>query len=237
MEKIDCKICNNTGYTFELVETEYGYSEEVVKDCVCLPKRKILHTINTCGLKQQFSLKTFETYKATTEWQRIMLKRTKDYTFKTLSGEKGNLVLSGAVGSGKTHLAIAVVKPIIDAGFDFKYISFNSYFGKIQKDIKNFAPDLKATAEYNLKELQQVDVLFIDDFGKNDNFDLVFDLIDERYLNNKMTIITTEITLDELMKREQAIASRIFEKTNNGMYWVDIKDDGNRNYRLKGVRV
>ena len=80
-----------------------------------------------------------------------------------------------------------------------------------------------------------VDVLYIDDFfkGKISDTDktLAFDIINYRFNNNLVTIISSELLLNDLINIDAAIAGRI--KQMAGDYIVQIAYDDERNYRLK----
>lgn len=79
------------------------------------------------------------------------------------------------------------------------------------------------------------DVLYIDDFfkGKISETDktLAFDIINYRYNNSLVTIISSELLLQELIDVDAAIAGRI--KQMSADYIVQIAYDDERNYRLK----
>lgn len=93
-----------------------------------------------------------------------------------------------------------------------------------------------------LERMKEVDVLFIDDLfkpigGKIDvkswQADIIFEVVNYRYLNNKPLLISSELSLDELLYIDEATASRIFEMAEN--FTVTIRRDININYRLRNV--
>ena len=103
------------------------------------------------------------------------------------------------------------------------------------------ATKIKANANddiaYNrlLDNLKTAKVLYIDDFFKSKPTDadikLAFDLIDYRYITKAQTIISSEITLSDLAKIDEAIAGRIAEMARG--YILKISKGVNNNYRLK----
>ena len=91
-------------------------------------------------------------------------------------------------------------------------------------------------------KLQQAPVLYIDDFCRAsidktgaDNgpsaadLRLAFDILNVRYIHDLPTILSSEWHLNELIKMDEAVGTRIYEKARN--YTLNIKRDPNRNFR------
>ena len=57
------------------------------------------------------------------------------------------------------------------------------------------------------------------------------ELINYRYLNKKVTIISSELYYQELEQIDDAIASRIRENADDGKFVLSIKRDKERNIR------
>ena len=109
---------------------------------------------------------------------------------------KGNAVILGQAGVGKTHLAIAVAKKL---NIDFKannnpksvlFMNVPTLFQKIQSGFNR--TDARTTDE-RLDLLKKVDYLILDDFGKGDQTqwkkDFLYTLLDAR----DKTIFTTNL--------------------------------------------
>lgn len=84
-----------------------------------------------------------------------------------------------------------------------------------------------------IKYLNDFNCVLVDDFGvgKNSEFalDVLYQLIDLRYRNNKSLILTTNLTIDEINELEPRIASRFAE---DGLLINFTADD----YRLKTTK-
>lgn len=100
------------------------------------------------------------------------------------------------------------------------------------------------SAEYEeiISPFKESDVLYIDDFfkterGKNPttaDVNLAFEIINYRYNNPRfITIISCERSVTDIVKIDEAVGSRIFERARN--YCLDIQNDVSKNYRLRGV--
>ncbi len=113
------------------------------------------------------------------------------------------LLLSGPVGRGKTHLAAAIVNHLNDR-------MYSTYFGNVI-DLISF---VKSTYNKNstLTEMeaisimtQKVDLLVIDDLGKENNneytISLLYQIINKLYENKKPVIITTNYNAYDLGQR------------------------------------
>jgi DNA replication protein DnaC len=93
---------------------------------------------------------------------------------------------------------------------------------------------------YRLDELKKTPVLYIDDLWKTQqgtkptqaDVNLAFEITNHRYQDKKYcTIISCEYTTDELMKIDEAVGSRIFERSKG--YSLEIERDSAKNFRLR----
>ena len=86
-----------------------------------------------------------------------------------------------------------------------------------------------------ISKFQNCDILLIDDLFKgkvNDSdVNIMFEIINYRYINNLPMIINSEFLIDRLLYFDEAIGSRIYEMCRN--YLVQIKQDIKNNYRLR----
>lgn len=115
----------------------------------------------------------------------------------------GWLYLYGPCGSGKTHLAAAIANSVADR-MDVTYASAPSLLRYIRS---GFADN---TADERLEAVQHIDLLMLDDIGSEHSSSwsesLLFDLLNERYLRELPTVLTSNVLLADLSPR---IASRI----------------------------
>ena len=93
-----------------------------------------------------------------------------------------------------------------------------------------------------MSRLKQVDVLYIDDFLKTPpgtsptagDINLAFELLNHRYNSGRLTVISSEKTIDDIIRVDPALGSRIFEASRG--HGVIIGEHPGRNYRLKGAK-
>lgn len=241
LKYINCPKCKNKGH----IAFRDEFERVSLKECSCMIQRKILSNIEKSGMKSSFQKYRFDNFITKENWQSVILEATKKYitvinAIQTRNNEVEEkeelnwLVMSGSVGSGKTHLCTSVVDTLINQGYDIEYIPFISKLSSLQTRLSNFSQIVKDEAERELNRIKEVQVLYIDDFMKTQTvkIDLIFDIIDYRYRNNNLiTIISTELSEADMDIRDVALRSRIKERTKG--YWIHIKHDTNKNQRLK----
>lgn len=224
----NCTLCKNKGFVARLSES----GVEVHSVCRCQKIRSTLKRAQRSGLGNIITEYTFDKFTATDDWQKAVKGRAQ--AFCTDDAAKW-FYIGGQVGAGKTHICTAIAAHYIKAGREVKYMLWSEE----AKKLKAFVNDPAYGAM--IAQYKTVDVLYIDDFLKVKNgenptpadINLAFEIINHRLLDNeKVTIISSEKTLDELMDYDEATMSRIYQKT--GQYKLNIGRDRARNYRLRG---
>lgn len=162
------------------------------------------------------------------------LKSIKDKCYKFAKGEtdKKSLVMTGTVGSGKTHLAVMIAKNLSKVtGINgireatVKFCVADELFTKFN----DLVYEKKSKMDF-ISELLRNDLLIVDDLGianfsaaKQENLYL---LVNRAYLDKKRILITTNFTLEQLAEYDERIISRLTEMS------IVLKFD-TEDYRLK----
>ena len=131
-----------------------------------------------------------------------------------------NYYFTGKTGTGKTFLASSVVNSLLDQGVLALFIpalSFEEGVGRIRTLQKSFGSSQAAIdqARENYELFIEADFLVLDDFGLSsgqvqDPLTEVYQLLQERNLRGKTTILTSNLTLAELKKiYNERLVSRI----------------------------
>lgn len=223
----DCKLCKNKGFIAKLDDTD----NEVHSICKCQKIRATLRRAQRSGLGNIITEYTFDKYIATDEWQKVIKEKAQDFCEDDLAHW---YYIGGQVGSGKTHICTAIAAYYIKAEKEVKYMLWSEE----AKKLKSLVNDIGYQEEIAL--YKNVDVLYIDDFLKVKNgenptpadINLAFEIINHRLLSkDKITIISSEKTLDEMLEYDEATMSRIYQKT--GRYKISIGKDKQKNYRLR----
>lgn len=229
---VDCPICNNKGDIAYRIENYMA-----IKTCCCMNERKIMQRIHDSGLSGQFSQYRFDNFRTDEDWQKSIKAVTLDYMdhFNDSKPRKW-LYLGGQVGCGKTHLISALMRELINKGYDIAYMQFSEEMPEIEKGLVSYGDlNLKALSLY--ERFKTVEILVIDDAFKNYNKQRAFwDIINHRYKNGDLvTIISSQYHYNQLLQitGDESLPSRIFERCTQ-KYFKPIKFDDSRNQRTKG---
>lgn len=121
-------------------------------------------------------------------------------------------VITGRPGSGKTHICTAIVGKLIDEGCDCRYMLWRDAV----RELKALVNDADSYRE-KMDAYKRADVLYIDDFLKGTvsdaDMNVAFELLNFRYNQNKKTIISGERSIAEVLKLDEAVGSRIYERS------------------------
>lgn len=226
---IECEKCLNRGYSEVFDETKL--STRIV-ECDCIKARRAVDLIKKSGLGDALKKCTFENFEQKKPHQKIMYQCARDY----LDGNGSEwLFYGGQVGSGKTHLCTAVCGELLRQGKEVLYVLWKDESTKLKAEIGD-----EESYSRDINRLKKVDVLYIDDLFKTNrkqppttaDVNLAFEIINNRYVQkDKKTIISSELTVDDLIAIDEAIGSRIYEKSKESC--VEISRDEKKNYRLK----
>lgn len=220
---VHCPECLDNGYIMERRGIEL-----VSVECRCMAKRRSLWRMEKSGLGDMLERYTFDRFQIPEPWQQNAKRKALDY----LSDHEGKwFVATGNPGSGKTHLCTAICGGLLNAGLEVRYMLWRDDAVRIKAAVSD------AEEYYHLlSPLKRVQVLYIDDFFKAANvtsgdMNLAFELLNARY-NRKdlVTIISTELSVDKILNIDEAVGSRIFERSKG--YYLRF-DGAAKNWRLR----
>lgn len=140
------------------------------------------------------------------------------------------LMLLGSTGAGKTHLATAVCGEMMKKGLIVREVKYLKMVSEIRGLTMDYEDRIREMSKYKNPR-----VLYIDDLFKGGvtpmEVKILFEIIDHRYSNGRITIVTSEKTLEELDKigdgEVEAVKSRLLEMTEG--YFYEFKNT--KNYR------
>ena len=226
LTEYECAKCKNRGYFME-----YKNGAEFLRECDCMEIRRSIRRMEASGLSDIMRRNTFDSFKANEGWQKSILETAKDY----VNNSNGKwFYIGGQVGSGKTHICTAIVIELLNKGMSAKYMLWRDEVVRIKSVINDDEEYPKA-----IGHLKTVKVLYIDDFfkterGKNpttSEINIAFEILNYRYNNkNLITIISSECVMDRLLDIDEAVGSRIYQRSRG--YCLNISPDIGKNYRL-----
>ncbi len=180
------------------------------------------------GLNDLVTRYTFKNYQTIEKWQYDI----KQSALRFVKESKW-FYIGGQSGAGKTHICTAICSQMLKQGKTVRYMLWVTEI----RNMKSTANDEKYNEIFD--SFAQADVLYIDDLFKvKKGIDLTasdiqrtYELINYRYNTNKMTIISSEKSIAELIDIDEAIGGRIKEMSNG--YILELGQDSNKNWRLK----
>lgn len=137
----------------------------------------------------------------------------RDYAYE-FSPRSGNLLLSGDPGLGKTFLSASIARVVSDAGFSVVYDTAGRIFSRFEAQKFSRGVEDGDDAEEDVARYLKCDLLIVDDLGAEMTTSFVqsalYQIVNSRLMTNRKTIISTNLSPDELGARYgAAILSRL----------------------------
>ncbi|MCI0339476.1 MAG: ATP-binding protein [Acidobacteria bacterium] len=230
-----CEYCNGTGW--ELVEGKG------VRQCRCRMSDRRDQLITAARIPKRYENCSFENYHPQgNNFTADEIFRSQSYALnyaQTLAREYPNhdigLLFIGPCGVGKTHLAVASIKALINKGITCLFYDFRDLLKEIQD---SYNPVSKTTELRVLEPVYQSEILVLDELGASKPTDWVRDtmtqIINTRYNDKKVTIFTTNYLDDPETPNEDTLSDRVGVRLRSRLHEmckvVKIKGD---DFRLK----
>lgn len=204
-----CERCHDSG---QIVTRIPGKYELHVEECSCAIEHRNKARIERSGLADVLQRYTFDAYQAGNSRLRDIKTAAMRYAEEA---DKEWFVVIGRPGSGKTHICTAIVSRLMERGQNCKYMLWRDEV----RELKSLVNDNEAYIR-KMNELKNIDVLYIDDFLKgrptDGDLNVAFELLNSRYNQRKRTIISGERSIEQVMDMDEAIGSRIYERSKHG---------------------
>jgi DNA replication protein DnaC len=169
------------------------------EECDCRQINKLSYAFQKCRIPPKYEDATLESYDVrysgvhgSLPWAHVIAKRfADDYPAMMMPGR--GLMFSGSSGLGKTHLAVGILKVLVQ---EKRCEGLFCYYQQLLKDIQNSWNPQSGTTELEVLEpVFNAEVLVLDDLGSVKPTDWVWDMVamvlNNRYNHKRMTIVTT----------------------------------------------
>jgi len=129
------------------------------------------------------------------------------------------LLFMGSCGVGKTHLAAAILRGLINKGVRCLFYEFGSLLKEIQG---TYNPQAQTFESKVLEPVYESEVLVLDELGASKTTDWVRDtmmrIINTRYNDRKLTIFTTNYVDERRTERDETLEDRIGVRLRSRLY-------------------
>jgi DNA replication protein DnaC len=223
-----CELCKDTGVVIQTKDD----MQPVMKMCKCQEIEITKLQWKNAGINPEVSNQTFNNFEVWNESSRKARATAMNYyhQFKNIrSSRRNSIMLCGQVGSGKTHLSIALALNFIKKSIKVAYMPYRDIITSIKQNMLDDEFYKKQLGKYQTAEVLLVDDLYKGKINETD-INIMFEIINYRYLNYLPVIVSTEFTTERMLNFDEAIGSRIYEMTKDFIVQVEGMEN---NYRLR----
>jgi DNA replication protein DnaC len=192
-----CPLCEGTGWKTLPAQTGAPRDRRVTR-CDCQLRARSQTLLASARIPKRYEHCELASY--TTDFPKadrslalahLMASRfAQDYDPRDGTG----LLFTGTIGTGKTHLAVGVIKELIGRGVPCLFYDYRELLKEIQN---SYNSTVQATELDILRPVFQTDVLVLDELGAVKPTEWVGDtvslILNARYNENRTTIITTNL--------------------------------------------
>jgi len=220
LEQVECPHCNGAGYVLEGPPPGTGRA----CDCGEVYKRAARETLPRAWRNRGFCDYRGDAFPAAVKTEmRRLVRSIQDWSI----APRGFLTIAGAVGTGKTHLAMAAAREhlmqqarTVDGG-SLEVAVWSTLWADIRATFSRSSDRSEADV---IRPLRNAGLLILDDVGTvgSDHANgILFDLLNGRMDAEVGTLLTTNLTPSELEVQLGGIGSRIVSRLQSGL-WVQL---------------
>ena len=234
---LKCRICNAR---VEAIINVFGTDRKV--RCICDCKKEELNKYKeyeqlmerdkakkVCFMQSNMADWTFANDDKQNEKISNAMKRYVEQFESDFRKSGTGLLLYGSVGTGKTYYAACIANELIDKGYRVLMTNFARLTNQLQGKFEGKQEYLDSLNDYSL--------LIIDDLGAERDSEymqeIVFNIIDARYRSGLPFIITTNLSLNELMNTDKLAHKRIYDRILERCHPVKVDGKSRRTENFK----
>jgi DNA replication protein DnaC len=231
-----CPICDGIG----LVRVKSDSGLWTSRPCDCQQSQREERRLGAAHIPERYRHYTLDGYETdfrganSSLGKALLTARRFVDEFPHDTGGKG-LLFTGSIGVGKTHLAVGVLRRLIqEKGCKGLFCDYRELLKNIQN---SYNPQVNTTELELLKPVFSADVLVLDDLGAQKPNEWVWDtvalILNSRYNDKQTTIITTNyldlqagggaLSSVERAAREQTLGDRIGDRMRSRLAEMCVK--------------
>lgn len=207
-ETYRCDKCKDLEYITKIVD-----GQEVMVECTCKAERDHERALAHSGIFKKFKSKGFKNFEEN-ELNFEMKKACLNYLKSKAYQEGQSIMLLGQVGSGKTHLGMAIANNLLASGVFVKYIDYRQFITLIKQAVTD-----GERYQGMIEVAKRADVLFLDDLFKGEptkaDLKVLFEIVNARYLADLPMIVTSEILPSDMIGLDEGLVSRLMQMAEN----------------------
>jgi DNA replication protein DnaC len=218
-----CSICGGSGLR---VVQEDG--KQFARECVCRVGRRAARMLDRAHIPRRYEHCILESYDTNLPYShrtqvsaRLTAKKfIEGYPLETYGR---GLLLTGSIGVGKTHLAVAILQALVtERGATGLFYDYRDLLKQVQN---SYNAQVRETELEVLRPVFEAEVLVLDELGASKPTDWVWDtvahILNTRYNDRRTTIITTNYANagplgteagGRTLVREETLGDRIGER-------------------------
>ncbi len=182
-----CLLCDDTGWR----TVGEGKEQRVVR-CDCKLRVRAERLLANARIPARYEHCDLSTYEPRNASQEVALLAAEKF-LENYPMEKKGLLFVGAIGVGKSHLAVSIIKRLIgEKGVPCLFYEYRELLREIQN---SYNPSSETTEMELLRPVMDVEVLLLDELGAVKPTNWVWDtvglILNTRYNQSRTTILTS----------------------------------------------
>lgn len=203
----------------DCVDAERQAQEAAARiEAAAMAERVHLAMLEGARIPQRFRGRSFDNFVASTDAQRHAMTVARDFAenFAEHSRKGSGLILAGRPGTGKSHLAGAILQSLLSP--DVRYVTCMDLIRAVRETWRR---DSERTETQMLAYFEGLDLLVIDEVGMQYGTDgeqtILFDVLDRRYREVKPIVILTN---QDKAGFKGFVGERTFDRLAETARWV-----------------
>ncbi len=188
-----CPICDDSG--LRVIERPDG--SRAAQECSCRIEKRVERSLGAAHIPKRYQHCTIDDFipdyaGRNKSLQNALVQSRSFISAYPLQTSGKGLIFTGRNGTGKTHLAVGVLKALVLKGAKALFVTFDDLLKQVRD---SYNPTVQQTELGVLRPVTDAEVLVIDELGSSKPSDWVWDtvshILNTRYNDMRTTIITT----------------------------------------------